>query len=155
MPKRHQTLSSPATTKSLREGSLSCITASELLSSVFTCLAASALLDFQASTRLAVVSNQVRRCLRNARIDVSEKAVDASTLPQMLRFWRVIGVNVRDCAEMLPGCIHLRAAILRRGSLVDVSALGQCSSLQTVDLSECGQLTDVSALGQCSSLQTV
>ena len=36
-----------------------------------------------------------------------------------------------------------------------MSALGQCPSLHTLDLSHCLGLTDVSALGQCPSLRTL
>ena len=145
MPKRHQALSLVTAKRFRVAGSLPFITAGELIDSVFICLAASALLDFRDATRLSVTNTAIRRCLRSSRIDLSTKALKTDSLQQMLQFWKVVGVNVKDCAQMLRGCIHLRTAILR-GRLVDVSALGQCSSLQTVDLSECSQLTDVSGL---------
>jgi Leucine-rich repeat (LRR) protein len=77
------------------------------------------------------------------------------------RKWRLVGVSISDLhLASLPvlgwQCSSLQTLDISNCiRLTDVSALGQCSSLQTLDLSRCSDLTGVSALGQCSSLQTL
>ena len=44
---------------------------------------------------------------------------------------------------------------LFQGNVTDVSALGGCARLHTLDLSYCRQLLDVSALGGCAALRTL
>jgi hypothetical protein len=56
----------------------------------------------------------------------------------------------------LGGCPALHTLDLRRcWWLTDVTGLAGCRTLHTLDLSRCDQLTDVSALGGCPALHTL
>ena len=65
-------------------------------------------------------------------------------------------VNASGASTVLPDIVTRKC--LRKLHFCrawDVSALGGCSSLHTLDLSYCDGVTDVSALAGCSSLRTL
>ena len=76
----------------------------------------------------------------------------------VVRRLRVKGVD-KDLSFLFPpgqdGACSIRTLYLSGCSqLTDVSALGNCSALSSLDLRGCSELTDVSALGNCSALST-
>ena len=68
---------------------------------------------------------------------------------------RLFQGNVTDVSA-LGGCARLHTLDLSYcRQLLDVSALGGCAALRTLDLSQCSLLSDVSALAGCTTLHTL
>jgi len=68
---------------------------------------------------------------------------------------RLFQGNVTDVSA-LGGCARLHTLDLSYcRQLLDVSALGGCAALRTLDLSQCSLLSDVSALAGCAALHTL
>jgi Leucine Rich repeats (2 copies) len=114
---------------------------------------------------LACVCMQLLNALRHTTIDVSHVDLTFEELNSYFgrrtSQWSLVGASVvghqpdHHSLSMLEGVVLRDLHTLTLKELTDISALGSCSNLHTLNLISCWQVTDISVLGSCSNLHAL